>query len=75
MPSRTGHAAAVAIVSATLVAALLPAVAAVHSVPNEGSTVFINELHYDNASTDTGEAIEVAAPAGTNLTGWSIVLY
>jgi predicted extracellular nuclease len=37
--------------------------------------VFINEIHYDNASTDTGEAIEVAGPAGTDLTGWSLVRY
>jgi predicted extracellular nuclease len=37
--------------------------------------VFINEIHYDNAGTDTGEAIEVAGPAGTDLTGWSLVLY
>ncbi len=39
------------------------------------TTVFINEIHYDNAGTDTGEAIEVAGPAGTDLTGWSLVLY
>ena len=37
--------------------------------------VFINEFHYDNASTDAGEAIEIAGPAGTDLTGWSLVLY
>ncbi len=37
--------------------------------------VFINEIHYDNASTDTGEFVEVAGPAGTDLTGWSVVLY
>jgi endonuclease I len=37
--------------------------------------VFINEFHYDNAGTDVGERIEVIAPAGTNLAGWSIVLY
>ena len=37
--------------------------------------VFINEIHYDNSGTDTGEAIEVAGPAGTDLTGWTIVLY
>jgi VCBS repeat-containing protein len=36
---------------------------------------FINEIHYDNAGTDAGEAIEIAAPAGTNLAGWSLVLY
>ncbi len=40
-----------------------------------GAPVFINEIHYDNAGTDAGEAIEVAGPAGTDLTGWSIVLY
>jgi hypothetical protein len=39
------------------------------------SPVFVNEIHYDNVSTDTGEAIEIAGPAGTDLTGWSIVLY
>jgi predicted extracellular nuclease len=39
------------------------------------ATVFINEIHYDNASTDVGEAIEIAGPAGTDLTGWSIALY
>lgn len=38
-------------------------------------SVFINEIHYDNSSTDAGEAIEIAGPAGTNLTGWSIALY
>jgi uncharacterized protein len=37
--------------------------------------VFINEIHYDNDGTDTGEAIEIAGPAGTDLAGWSIVLY
>lgn len=37
--------------------------------------VFINEFHYDNQDTDTGEFIELAGPAQTNLTGWSIVLY
>lgn len=39
------------------------------------TTVFINEIHYDNAGTDVGEAIEIAGPAGTNLSGWSLVLY
>jgi predicted extracellular nuclease len=37
--------------------------------------VFINEFHYDNASTDIGEAIEIAGPAGTDLGGWNLVLY
>ena len=39
------------------------------------NAVRISEIHYDNASTDAGEAIEVSAPAGTDLTGWQIVLY
>lgn len=38
-------------------------------------SVFVNELHYDNDGTDTGEAIEIAGPAGTDLTGCSVVLY
>ena len=37
--------------------------------------VFINEIHYDNIGPDTGEAVEVAGPAGTDLAGWSLVLY
>lgn len=36
---------------------------------------FINEIHYDNASTDSGEFVEIAGVAGTDLTGWTIVLY
>jgi len=38
-------------------------------------TVFINEIHYDNAGTDTGEFVEIAGPAGTSLTGYQILLY
>ncbi|HEV8399275.1 MAG TPA: DNA/RNA non-specific endonuclease [Gemmatimonadales bacterium] len=34
-----------------------------------------SEIHYDNSGTDVGEAIEVEGPAGTDLTGWTIVLY
>ncbi|HEY1404295.1 MAG TPA: lamin tail domain-containing protein, partial [Pyrinomonadaceae bacterium] len=45
------------------------------SVAGSTSTVFINEILYDITGTDAGEFIEVAGPAGTNLTGWSIVLY
>lgn len=36
---------------------------------------FINEIHYDNAGGDTGEFVEIAGVAGTDLTGWKIVLY
>jgi len=38
-------------------------------------TVFINEIHYDNTGTDTGEFIEIAGPAGTDLTGYGLALY
>lgn len=38
-------------------------------------TVFINEIHYDNTGTDTGEFIEIAGPAGTNLANYQLVLY
>ncbi|MCH9695270.1 MAG: lamin tail domain-containing protein [Gammaproteobacteria bacterium] len=37
--------------------------------------IFINELHYDNTGGDTGEAVEVAAAAGTDLAGCRLVLY
>ena len=44
--------------------------------PEDGQTpVFVNEFHYDNDGTDTGEFIEIAGPAGTDLSGWSLVLY
>lgn len=37
--------------------------------------VRISEIHYDDASFDDNEFIEVSGPAGTDLTGWRIVLY
>ena len=37
--------------------------------------VFINEIHYDNDGADAGEAVEVAGPAGTDLTGWQLSFY
>ena len=43
--------------------------------PLASADVFVNELHYDNADTDTSERVEVLAPAGTSLSGWSIALY
>jgi DNA/RNA endonuclease G (NUC1) len=33
------------------------------------------EIHYDNVGTDTGEAIEISGPAGTDVTGWQVILY
>jgi len=39
--------------------------------------VFVNEIHYDNASTDTGEFVEVVAGPGFtgNLSNVSLLLY
>jgi hypothetical protein len=38
-------------------------------------TVFINEIHYDNAGADANEGFEIAGPAGTDLSCYDIVLY
>ncbi|WP_322132531.1 ExeM/NucH family extracellular endonuclease [Antiquaquibacter oligotrophicus] len=59
------------VIGAALIAAPLAAAPA-HAAE---TAVFINEFHYDNDGADVGEAIEVAAAPGTDLTGWSIVLY
>lgn len=45
------------------------------AVSSPDDAVFISEIHYDNAGTDAGEAIEVFGPAGTDLTGWTLALY
>lgn len=37
--------------------------------------IFINELHYDNVGSDTGEAVEIAGVAGIDLSGWSLDFY
>ena len=56
------------LIAIVLFVAVLPAQAV-------GPPVFINEIHYDNTGTDAGEAIEIAGPAGTDLSGWTLVLY
>lgn len=33
---------------------------------------WINELHYDNASADVGEFVEIAGPAGLDLSGYTL---
>ena len=45
------------------------------SMPTLAQEVFINEIHYDNTGGDSGEAIEVAGPGGTDLAGWTLLLY
>ena len=57
------------VLAAGVMLGLSPGVAAA------ATAVFINELHYDNAGVDVNEFVEVAGPAGTDLTGWSVLLY
>jgi hypothetical protein len=37
--------------------------------------VFVNEIHYDNVGVDQNEGVELAGPAGTDLSAYSIELY
>jgi 5'-nucleotidase len=41
----------------------------------EPASPFISEIHYDNVGTDTGEALEIEAAEGFDLTGWQLALY
>jgi DNA/RNA endonuclease G (NUC1) len=43
--------------------------------PPTVSDFHINEIHYDNVGVDTGEAIEIEGPAGTDITAYTLVLY
>jgi len=49
------------------------------ATPSEVVTVpsdaWINEFHYDNASSDVGEFVEIAGSANLDLAGWQIVAY
>lgn len=47
--------------------------AAPQAIPAQ--SVFINEFHYDNTGADSGEGIEIAGPADTNLADYEIILY
>jgi hypothetical protein len=38
-------------------------------------TVFINEIHYDNDGGDVNEGIEIAGPAGTDLSTYTLTPY
>lgn len=58
--------------STRLGCALALAMAATYPAQAE---VFINEIHYDNAGADVGEAIEVVGSAGESLAGYQIVRY
>ena len=72
MPAQRSFALILAL--ALALSAMVPLLAPV-SARASSHQVWINEFHYDNAGADTGEAVEVAGVAGTDLTGWTLVLY
>lgn len=39
------------------------------------TSVFVNEIHYDNDGADVDEGVEIAGPAGTDIAGWTIEKY
>ena len=60
------------------IATICLAVAVLASIiyhPSYATTIFINELHYDNSGIDVNEGIEIAGPANTSLQGWTVALY
>jgi uncharacterized protein len=70
LPVRRARAVLASVAGAALLTApLLATPAAAETEP------YLSEIHYDNDGTDAGEAIEVAADPGTDLTGWTVVLY
>lgn len=59
-----------------MIVGLAAALLIVSTEPARADTaVFINEIHYDNAGADVNEGVEIAGPAGTDLTGWQVVPY
>ena len=66
MPALIRHASALACATAF---ALFGAAPLAHA------HVFINELHYDNLNSDTGEALEIVATQGESLSGYRLYLY
>ncbi len=43
--------------------------------PPAQPVAWINEFHYDNASGDVGEFVEIAGTAGIDLSGWTVLGY
>ncbi len=43
--------------------------------PPPGATPWINEIHYDNSSSDVNEAVEIAGTSGTSLSGYKVIGY
>lgn len=58
----------------TAVATIAPLSAAT-AVAEEPTAPLLSEIHYDNVGTDTGEALEIEAPVGFDLSGWQLAMY
>jgi cysteine-rich repeat protein len=43
--------------------------------PPPAGDPWINEIHYDNVGGDQNEFVEVAGPAGLDLSGWLLIAY
>ena len=54
---------------------ILLVIAMAISISIYGQSIFINEIHYDNTRADVNEGIEIAGPAGTDLTGYKVRFY
>ncbi|MEQ8765785.1 MAG: endonuclease [Planctomycetota bacterium] len=49
--------------------------ASASSTSGASTTPWINEIHYDNTGGDVNEAVEIAGPAGFDLSGWTLFAY
>ena len=68
--TRTSALSAACVAVATAAGTLVAAPAATAAEP---TAPFISELHYEYASDDAGEFVEVLVPAGATTVGWSVV--
>lgn len=64
---------ALVLASAAALAWALPVSSALAA--GSSPSVFVNEIHYDNVGEDQDEGVEVAGPAGTDLSSYSLELY
>jgi len=77
-PATTTRLAALALVACSGRDALAPNALPIPRLDVAAATVpsvYLSEIHYDNVGTDADERIEITGAAGTDLTGWSVVLY
>ena len=51
-----------------------PTITPTSGQPGSGDP-WINEIHYDDNTKDSNEGVEVAGPAGLNMSGYSLVAY